>query len=148
MKTAVHTEMHQEHLKWKSDLSMWRDDLEQWKSRIDLAVAEAKMVEESLRDHSQILLKHLEEINADERSIHDHESALSDFERGGQGAPLVGMAVAHKENAEKHAGLVAAHEHLKKRHHSIVARWNALRKALVLKNEKPRQAVQTPEAMG
>lgn len=130
MTNLPHTNMHNDHRLWESEISLWRDDLRSWQQELAKAQGQVKNLEKALEEHAHILRTHASTLRLEEQISDAHEHALADFEKGGEGEELLEMSRQHREEAGRHAEHRAAHEHLKRLHHSILAHWNLLLKAL------------------
>ncbi len=130
---TAHVEMHSEHVQWLGNYAMWRDDLALWRKEIDEAFDGLQKLEHALRMHDKGLQDQLNTILAEEQAVKGHEHALAEYERGGPGDDLLGMAKPHGVNAGKHAEQRRAHERLKERHHAVMAYWSLLLKTLAQK---------------
>jgi septal ring factor EnvC (AmiA/AmiB activator) len=124
------TSMHSEHRYWENEISLWRDDLRAWQHELAKAESEIKQLEKALIDHGHVLRTHASALRLSEQTSQQHERAIADFEKGGEGEELFELARKHSREAELHQVHRTAHEELKRRHHSIIAHWSTLLKAL------------------
>lgn len=131
------TSMHSEHRYWENETSLWREDLHAWQQELAKAVGEVKHLEKALADHGHVLRLHGSALRLDEQEFENHEHAMVEFEKGGEGDELLEMARRHGGQATQHGKHRAKHEQLKRRHHNIIAHWNLLLKALREAGEEP-----------
>jgi hypothetical protein len=129
--------MHGEHRHWESEINLWRDDLRAWQQELAKAEGEIKQLEKALADHGQALRLHGSALRLDEQEFEDHEHAIVEYEKGGEGEELLEMARRHSAQAVHHDRHRAAHEQLKRRHHNVITHWNVLLKALQESAESP-----------
>ena len=122
--------MHSEHRYWENEIGLWRDDLRAWQHELAKAVSEFEQLEKALGDHGHMLRTHASALRLEEQTSQQHEHAIAEFEKGGEGEELFEMARRHSTEADLHQVHRAAHEELKRRHHNIISHWNTLLKAL------------------
>lgn len=125
-----HLAMHGAHRQWSNDNALWRDEIALWQTEIKRLVEQLTAVKQALKRHQDEVRKHAAAVHLYQSSQDDHERALADYEAGGPGAPLVGLAKQHRQEQDKHQSQRALHERLKRRHHTLVAHWNLLLKSL------------------
>lgn len=132
-----HFQMHEEHRQWCADLASWQDDLVQWQAECRKLVAEAKQFELMVQDHEKLLVSHSEDINAHRIKLASHEHALTEYEKGDTGGPLIKLSRDHSVETERHNKGQSLHSAIKQRHRALVAQWNHLRKELEQIPAKP-----------
>ena len=137
--------MHEEHRYWESEISLWRDDLRAWQKELSKAQSEIKLLEKELNDHAHLLRTHASALRLEEQATDQHEHAIAEFEKGGEGEDLFEMARTHGRDSTLHQTHRAAHEHLKRHHHNIIAHWNVLLKALHEVGQESFQAKHMPQ---
>ena len=130
MTSTAHLNMHGEHRLWESHISQWRDDLRAWQHELAKAQGEIKQLEKALEDHAHTLRTHASTLRLQEQKVDEHEHAIVEYEKGGEGDELVQMARDHSQEAVHHAKQCEDHEQLKRRHHNVIAHWNLLLKSL------------------
>lgn len=130
MTAAVHAEMHQSHQQSLSETALWRDQIDEWQSELKRMLAELPQIEATLRAHAKALDDHAGQIVADEKEVCAHEASLADYERGGTGEQLIGMARSHDAAGCRHFRQREAHERVRRHHYGFCTKWNLLRKAL------------------
>ena len=131
LKTESPAELHADHRKWKSDISMWRFDLEQWRSEHESALEQVEQIAETIRQNENTLNKHAEAVDTIEAGLEFHEKNLAASLRDHADSDLDdSLLSSHAENSKKFDTQREAHERLKKRHHIAVAQVAALKHAL------------------
>jgi hypothetical protein len=80
--------------------------------------------------HARALQTHGASVTLYEQLWDEHEHALAEYEKGGDGATLPALAQQHQVEETKHDALREAHEQLKRRHHALVAALLLLEKAI------------------
>jgi hypothetical protein len=134
MAAAMHQEMHQDHLAWKSGNDLWRDQLRTWEYDAFKAKETVPRVLKEIENHEQALAQHAAAIRLYEQQVLEHEHAICSQEEGGGDAPTA-MAAAHGEEAARHREQSERYQTLKTRHHEIMKHWHALLKALHVAHE-------------
>jgi hypothetical protein len=130
MTGTTHLRMHGEHRLWESDIGLWRDELCAWQHELAKAQGEIKQLEKALADHAHVLRTHASALRLQEQKVDEHEHAIVEYEKGGEGDELFQMARDHSHEAVHHAKQCDDHQQLKRRHHEVIAHWNLLLKAL------------------
>jgi hypothetical protein len=128
--TTNHQTTHGEHRLWESEISLWRDDLRAWQHELAKAQSEIKQLEHALEQHAHTLRQHGAAIRLQEQTFNEHEHAIVEYEKGGEGDDLFEFARQHREEVVHQAEKRAAHEQLKRRHRNIIAHWTVLLKTL------------------
>ena len=95
-------QMHAADEYWRNEGALWHEELKLWQDELKLARTELAEVLVSLDEHETKLRQHAA-LTLYGREAAEHEHALAKFERGGQGETLLGLAQAHRTEAERHA---------------------------------------------
>lgn len=130
MTTAIHVDMHRDHIVWKAEFGQWRDDLDLWKKELALAESQLLDMEKALKSHRDALAAHTASVIKREQSANRHESEIAAYEMGEPGAELPAMAVQHNSEAQEQTAQRHAHERIRRHHHAIIANCNLLVKAI------------------
>ncbi len=130
MSSSIHSNLHHDHVVWKSEVGQWRDDIELWEDELNKAVSQLQELEKTLKDHRNALSAHASAICEREQATNAHELAIAAWEAGETGEELPAMAVQHQTEADKQARQRSAHDRIRRHHHSVMANWSLLLKAM------------------
>jgi len=130
MTTAIHQQMHQDHLVWRSENDLWRDDLRAWQNDLANANAACRKLQSSFEDHAQALNCHAAAIRLYEQQLLGHEHTMAEFESGKFDALLASTRTKHLRESANHTQQAQNHERIKRHHHDVVKHWRSLMKAL------------------
>jgi hypothetical protein len=130
MTTLTHADMHHQSRFWQNEEALWRDDIRAWEEELTQTLAEAERLNAALSNHEKTLRSHAAAIRLHGQDEATHVHALAEYERGGLGADMLGLAHEHQEKINMHIRQRQAHERIKRRHHTVMAHWRLLLKAL------------------
>ena len=129
MTTALHSEMHQDHLVWKSESGLWCDEVEFWNTEADRMEQQLREMLELLGSHRDALREHRAAIERRLESEDLHELQLALYEMGEAGLELPGLARVHQHTAEEQVRQRDAHARLRRYHHTLAALCMVLSRA-------------------
>lgn len=130
MSVPIHMEMHCDHQHRLNEIGLWQEQLNHWRGELQESLRNMERLQTALTCHEQALQKHAQELDHDCTSLHEHEHALAEFERGETGMDLVSLAQKHRDERSRQDERRAVHERIKKHHHSLMAQWHLLFGAL------------------
>ncbi|MFM7055931.1 MAG: hypothetical protein ACKO2P_03305 [Planctomycetota bacterium] len=119
MTTALHSEMHQDHLVWKSESGLWCDEVELWNTETDQMEQQLREMLELLGSHREALRDHRATIDRRRESEDLHELQLALYEMGEAGLELPGLAKVHQQTALEQVRQRDAHARLRRYHHTL-----------------------------
>lgn len=129
MTTALHSEMHQDHLVWKAESGLWCDEVEFWNTETDRMEQQLREMLELLGSHRDALREHRAAIERRRESEDLHELQLALYEMGEAGLELPGLARVHQQTAEEQVRQRDAHARLRRYHHTLAALCMVLNRA-------------------
>jgi predicted nucleic acid-binding Zn-ribbon protein len=131
MKAASPTEMHADHIAWRSEHATWHDDIRAWEKEADAAIADVEKAKAAIAGQMHVLRTHAAAIRMYEQRFATHEHALAEFEGGNPADALrMNLECAHDAEHTKQDELYVTHERIKKQQHTLMAHCNLLLKAL------------------
>lgn len=130
MIVPAHIEMHCEHKHWREEIALSQEQINHWRQEFREALANAERLKDALKCHDEALQTHAAELDRECTRLQEHEHALAEYERGGTGQELIGMAKEHKAEAARQQERRSVHERIKKHHHALLAQWHLLFSAL------------------
>lgn len=121
MTTALHDEMHQDHLVWKAESGLWCDEVEFWNTETDRMEQQLREMLEVLTHHREALQAHRATIERRQQSEDLHELQLALYEMGEAGLELPGLSKVHQQAAEEQVCQRDVHARLRRYHHTLAA---------------------------
>jgi hypothetical protein len=123
--------MQDDHRQWNYECLKWRADIERWQGEHEAALSDLAKLEEFVRQHGAALQCHAEALEQRQRSLHDHDRAISEYARQARGERTQEkFAEAHREHVRRHDAQQDAHERIKKHHDTAMARLETLKTAI------------------
>lgn len=123
-------QLHREHRAWLSEDALWRDQIRGWQQELKQAAADLKKIAKALDAHTKVLGRHASAIRLYEQTMLEHEHALVQAVKGGNGNAPSNMLPSHEAIALEHGVQRDQHERIKQRHHTVLAHLRVLSKAL------------------
>lgn len=136
MAADIHELMHRDHRAWANEFNAWQDDVRVWQQEFAQAKSQFKELESAMAKHEEVLNHHASDMRLDEARSSSHEHALVEFEKGGAGEALPGMAKQHQLEDQEHVKRRQSHERLKRHRHELIARWRLLFRSLTDVSQK------------
>jgi predicted nucleic acid-binding Zn-ribbon protein len=150
MNASTHLEMHRDHRDWEAEIQGWQADLQAWLTELANAKKDLPKLEQAFSAHERTLQDRAAALESLFGDVSAHEEALADYEQGGTGQRLIGMAGRHVQQAAQRPERRDAHEQLKQHHRDLLSRWRRLWKATSPPTEQPpartRISLSEPEA--
>lgn len=121
MTTALHSEMHQDHLVWKAESDLWCDEVDFWRTETDRMEQQLREMLELLGSHRDAMREHRAAIERRRESEDLHELQLALYEMGEAGLELPGLSKVHQQTAAEQVRQRDAHVRLRRYHHTLAA---------------------------
>ncbi|MEQ1827131.1 MAG: hypothetical protein ABL921_14345 [Pirellula sp.] len=129
--TESPAELHSDHRRWQSDISMWDFDIEQWRSELSKALDDLDQIAAMLRHHKKNISEHADVIETMEAALEFHEKNLAASLNGCVDSDLDdALRASHSIEAKKIVMQRESHERIKKHHHIAMASVAMLKNAL------------------
>jgi hypothetical protein len=123
--------MQDDHRQWDYECLKWRTDIERWQGEHEAALSDLAMLQEFVRQHGEALQCHADALEQRQRSLRDHDRAISEYAMQGRGERAQEkLAEAHREYVRHHDAQQNAHERIKKHHDTVMARLETLKVAI------------------
>ena len=120
-------ELHADHRRWDSEISMWKDDIVQWKIQHQTALAQLEEIARLIYQHATIMDEHLGAIEQFASGIEFHEKHLSGSLHSGREPGFDNeLAERHTDIADELALQRISHERNKQYHHVAMAQVASL----------------------
>lgn len=128
MKDSDQSQMHQDHVRWRSEAAMWEQDIRMWYQELQALKNALRSIEQACAAHKEGLDVHARLIKGHQHSLQLKESYLAMIEPSGH---RDGDAAAkHLEQEKQHQVQKDAHARLKKYHHLIMVLTKNMKKVL------------------
>jgi hypothetical protein len=128
MYTKTHSELHNDHLLWKSDLHMWLNDLKVWENEMGELLDNVRIIEKAIDRHINDYQKHQRAIYQHELEINKHELDLSLLAEGSEYDNSLNAE--HQLQSQRHLLQKESHQRLKQYHYTLAGLISQLRKSL------------------
>jgi hypothetical protein len=130
--TQEHLTVHQQHNDWVSDHEFWLDEVEFWQKDHAMALSKLVLIEQAIKEQTNVLKQHVAAIQNHEEQEHQHETAMANVEQD-QISDVYKEAdkqneLAHKKAQLSHEEQAEIHRKLKTSHLKLMTMINTLYK--------------------
>jgi len=126
MSAPTQSDMHAQHVEWKSEHACWLEDVATWQAQHERLLADLFRLEAAVREHRASLYDHAASIHEHQRAIKGHEQEIGELQAAGAGDQADPQLATHEQWAQKHAGAKGRHEAIKQHHHKVLVELTRL----------------------
>jgi len=110
MKGKDHSQMHDEHKSWTSDVNMWIHDVKMWEEELEALNSSMDIILDKIKDHEMLINDHNKRLEYHKDVISEHDTRMVMLNEGSS---------LDEELLESHEVGALRHEQLKKTHGKV-----------------------------